>query len=219
MARKCRQCGYLNEESSERCELCGGSLVSEFSRDGHPHRVPSGLREVPGESSAPKRFAHTQLGYAGAGRDAVRAPSPPISDLGEMAGTAAIEDAVASRAATDEPGPPGRLLGHVKLVVEQGKIIGEQYLLSQPQMVIGRADPGHKSFPDIDLSAQDNDYVHRRHARILFYDLATRISVEHLGGHNPTLVNNEPVEPGELVELKLGDRLRTGRVVMRLAMA
>ncbi|MBN1945046.1 MAG: FHA domain-containing protein [Bradymonadales bacterium] len=95
-------------------------------------------------------------------------------------------------------------------------IIGEQYLLSEPRMVIGRSDPSSSIYPDIDLTGQDNEYVHRRHALLQFYDLDTRLSVEHVGGTNPTLVNNQPVEAGELVELKIGDRLRIGRVVMRL---
>ncbi len=83
---------------------------------------------------------------------------------------------------------------------------------------MGRADPETAHWPDIDLSGQDNEYVHRNHAKVQFFDLASRISVEHVGGHNPTLVNNRPVAEGESVELEPGDRLRVGRVLMRLVL-
>lgn len=135
---------------------------------------------------------------------------PPISAVGEQALDAAAYSEFETGSATRS------LLGQIKLVVEQGLIIGEQYLLSETEMLIGRADRETKSYPDIDLSGQDNEYVHRKHARVQFHDLHTRVSVEHLGGANPTLVNNVPVEDGELVELQVGDRLRVGRVVMRL---
>ena len=55
------------------------------------------------------------------------------------------------------------LLGRVKLVVEQGKILGEQFLLSDFEMMVGRYDAGSGRCPDIDLTAQDPAYVHRQH--------------------------------------------------------
>jgi hypothetical protein len=140
-----------------------------------------------------------------------------ISDLGERAvDVATATGSLRSVRPNDSTNDENSLLGNVKLVVEQGRIIGEQYLLSEPEMVIGRADTRNQSYPDIDLGGQDNEYVHRVHARLQFHDLSTRLSIEHLGGSNPTLVNNRPVDPGELVELRLGDRLRVGRVVMRV---
>jgi hypothetical protein len=108
------------------------------------------------------------------------------------------------------------LKGRVRLVVEQGQIIGEQYLLTETEMILGRIDPYNDIYPDIDLSAQDSEYVHREHARIQFHDMHTRISIEHIGGQNRTLVNNKPILKGEMVEIKLEDRVRIGRVVMRL---
>ena len=143
-----------------------------------------------------------------------------ISNLGqravEVAAAASLTGAHDAVPQDGENTAPKSLIGNVKLVVEQGLIVGEQYLLSEHEMTIGRADVQRKSYPDIDLSGQDNDYVHRVHARLQFHDLATHLSVEHLGGSNPTLVNNQPVERGELVEVNVGDRLRIGRVVMRL---
>lgn len=164
------------------------------------------------------------------------APSDPLDYSTIVADEPADQDRVGERAAEaaaaasytgDHRTPSGQtpavgaepIRGRVMLRVEQGQIIGERYLLTEASTIIGRADPETAHYPDIDLSGQDNDYVHRHHARLTFYDVDTRLSVEHIGGHNLTLVNNEPVEEGELVELCVGDRLRVGRVVMRLQRA
>jgi hypothetical protein len=164
------------------------------------------------------------------------APADPLDYSTIVADEPADQDRVGERAAEaaaaasytgDHRTPSGQtpavgaepLRGRVMLRVEQGQIIGERYLLTEASTIIGRADPETAHYPDIDLSGQDNDYVHRHHARLTFYDVDTRLSVEHIGGHNLTLVNNEPVEEGELVELCVGDRLRVGRVVMRLQRA
>jgi hypothetical protein len=201
MPPECSTCGFDNPDAAPVCALCGapglGAVPVPEREDGRP--VP--ITAV-GEEAA-HAAAHALPG---------REPRPaPLSHVGETAGIAAVsaDERLSTR--------PERLLGRLKLVVEQGLIIGEQYLLAEPEMLIGRADTTAQSYPDIDLGGQDNDYVHRVHARLQFHDLYTRLSVEHLGGANPTLVNNEPVHGGELVELFVGDRLRVGRVVMRVA--
>ena len=113
----------------------------------------------------------------------------------------------------------GRLLGRVKLVVEQGQILGEQFLLADRDIVIGRYDAGSGRCPDIDLGAQDPSYVHRMHARIRFSDAGDRIVVQDLGGRNGAYINNRPVDRNGTAPLSVGDKLRIGRVVMRLVPA
>ncbi|MCA9562167.1 MAG: FHA domain-containing protein [Myxococcales bacterium] len=114
---------------------------------------------------------------------------------------------------------PGPLRGRIKLVVEQGRIVGEQFLLTDASILLGRQDPDTAHFPDIDLTVQDPEFVHREHARLSFIDRDTRVAVEHLGGKNLTLVNKEPVGQGEQIEMLVGDHLRVGRVLMRLVSA
>ena len=208
MAMICPECGYSNGGEADFCELCTHDLREALTGPiAHPHRVPSGIHEGPvvldgsgTDQGTPKRSgtnAHPALVQASRADDSV----------GERAAAASLSGSFQL---------PDGLCGRLKLVVEQGLIIGEQYLLSELVMVIGRADPEHASYPDIDLSAQDNEYVHRQHAKLQFYDGASRLSIEHIGGHNQTLVNNSPVESGELMELLPDDRIRVGRVVMRL---
>ena len=113
----------------------------------------------------------------------------------------------------------GSLVGRVKLVVEQGKILGEQFLLSDRQVIIGRYDAGSGRCPDIDLTAQDPAYVHRQHARLEFSPNGTEITVYDMGGRNGSYVNNQLIARNGAATLHLGDKLRIGRVVLRLQTA
>ena len=111
------------------------------------------------------------------------------------------------------------LLGRVKLVVEQGKILGEQFLLSDHEMMIGRYDAGSGRCPDIDLTAQDPAYVHRQHVRIAFSSAGEAITVHDMGGRNGSYVNNKLIDRNGAARMRPGDKLRIGRVVMRLQLA
>ena len=55
----------------------------------------------------------------------------------------------------------------------------------------GRSRP-LASDPDVDLSDQDEGYVHRKHAQLKFENGA--LTVTHLGGANRTRVNNKPLD-------------------------
>jgi len=208
MARICPECGVTSPGEVDFCELCGHDLRgSATPSGGHPHRMPSGLLRVPGEADS---------GTDQGSRPIQHTEDLPVVQVQPVNKAAVGEAAARVSLSGDFTGLEGSIVGRVKLVVEQGKIIGEQYLLSESLMLIGRVDPEANFYPDIDLSGQDNEYVQRQHARIQFIDGGAKISVEHIGGHNQTLVNNSPLEVGELVELRVGDRLRVGRVVMRL---
>lgn len=111
------------------------------------------------------------------------------------------------------------LLGRVKLVVEQGKILGEQFLLSDTEMMVGRYDAGSGRCPDIDLTAQDPAYVHRQHVRISFSGAGESITVHDMGGRNGSYVNNKLIDRNGAARMRPGDKLRIGRVVMRLQLA
>ena len=115
----------------------------------------------------------------------------------------------------DTPQTPGDLKpGLVKLVVEQGQSVGAQFILNDEQIEVGREDEDEAIYPDIDLSDQDAGYVHRRHATLKFEH--GHLSVTHLGGANKTRVNNKPVADNAPTDVKLGDKLAFGKVVLRL---
>ena len=104
--------------------------------------------------------------------------------------------------------------GSVKLVVEQGMTVGKQFVLGDPEIQVGREDDDEGIYPDIDLSDQDEGYVHRRHATLNFND--GRLSATHLGGANKTRINNRPLPDNEAQPLNVGDKVSFGKVVMRV---
>lgn len=115
--------------------------------------------------------------------------------------------------------PNTGMQGRVKLVVEQGQIIGEQYLLSDAELSIGRHVPGSGYCPDIELSAQDASFVHRQHARLRFEQQGAQLFIDDLGGRNGVFVNNHAVPRLGSVALNVGDKIRIGRVVLKLLAA
>jgi len=112
--------------------------------------------------------------------------------------------------------PENDLRGRMKLVVEQGLIIGEQYLLSDNLISIGRHDVGSEYCPDIELSAQDPSYVHRRHAEITFSPSGDQARIKDLGGRNGVFVNNRALGKFGESAIQIGDRIRIGRVVLKV---
>lgn len=108
------------------------------------------------------------------------------------------------------------LRGRLKLIVEQGLIIGEQYLLSEDTISVGRHDVGSDYCPDIELSAQDPSYVHRRHAELSFSTSGDMLRIKDLGGRNGVFVNNRALKPMQDTPLRVGDRIRIGRVVLKV---
>lgn len=104
--------------------------------------------------------------------------------------------------------------GHVKMTVEQGMTIGKQFVLGDNEVLVGREDEEEQIFPDIDLSDQDEGYVHRKHAQLKFENGG--LTVTHLGGANKTRVNNKPLADNVPQAVNIGDKVSFGKVVMRV---
>ena len=104
--------------------------------------------------------------------------------------------------------------GHVKLTVEQGMTIGKQFVLGDPEILVGREDDEEGIYPDVDLSDQDEGYVHRKHAQLKFD--GGKLTVTHLGGANRTRVNNKPLDDNTPQNVNIGDKVAFGKVVMRV---
>jgi CRP-like cAMP-binding protein len=80
--------------------------------------------------------------------------------------------------------------------------------------LIGRFDPNTGIHPDIDLTEEDHNLsVSRRHARILC-EHGRYFLLEEPGVANGTFVRGERIQPGEPRELKSGDRVGFGMVVL-----
>lgn len=156
----------------------------------------------------------------------------PSSEFDHVSGTATVPDAprsgahsVSSSSQHKKPSPrassagptSGRVeVGRVKLVVEQGRILGEQFLLNDRELHIGRYDAAAGRCPDIDLTAQDPAYVHRQHVRLAFNRTGDQLMIYDMGGRNGSYLNNQLIERNGSALVQLGDKIRVGRVVMRL---
>lgn len=194
---KCPNCGHLNPPGNLACEACGADLKPAATPlPSAPILMPPA---VPATESTPfDSFVPSATSAA---------PSAPlVPPLVPVSGVA--------NGGTEAQTPGDLKQGLVKLVVEQGQSVGAQFILNDPQIEIGREDEDEAIYPDIDLSDQDAGYVHRRHATLRFDN--GHLSVTHLGGANKTRVNNKPVGDNAPTEVKLGDKIAFGKVVLRL---
>jgi pSer/pThr/pTyr-binding forkhead associated (FHA) protein len=104
---------------------------------------------------------------------------------------------------------------HARLVIERGKSVGKQFLLSSAESYIGRWDADGGVFPDVDLDSDDPEAkVSRRHARITFSDGVYLL--EDLGSTNGTFINRGKRLPkGTSQPLRDGDEIIVGKTFLR----
>ena len=86
-------------------------------------------------------------------------------------------------------------------------------------LLIGRKDNARGIFPDIDLGLYGgfDAGVSRRHAILTYADGVYR--VEDLASANGTFVNGQPVQAAAPMQLRSGDELRCGTLLMRVEIA
>jgi len=186
---KCGQCGALNPPDNLACEACGAILAG--------HHAPAAAPAVPAAVTPFDAAIATPSATPLATPEPVPAPpvAPPVFEL--------------------TPLPPGNLKpGSIKLVVEQGQTVGAQFVLGDPEILVGREDEEEEIYPDVDLSDQDAGYVHRRHATLEFVD--GNLLVTHLGGANKTRINNRPIPDHSPQPVGVGDKIAFGKVVVRV---
>jgi pSer/pThr/pTyr-binding forkhead associated (FHA) protein len=101
------------------------------------------------------------------------------------------------------------------LVIERGKSVGKQFMLSSAESHIGRWDADGGIFPDVDLDSDDPEAkVSRRHARITFID--GKYVLEDLGSTNGTFINRgKRLSPGARQPLNDGDEIIVGKTFLR----
>ena len=228
---ECPQCGAENPSDNLACEACGADLhpgsaavvtppvspVDEPLDTAPASQAVTGL-DMPATPPAPAAPAPNAPGLDSPVTTGAVSPDAPAPNAPAPDAPAPDAPAVAATSddADDNPAQtPGDLApGNVKLVVEQGQSVGAQFVLGDPEMLVGREDEDADIYPDIDLSDQDAGYVHRQHADIKFDN--GNLTVTHLGGANKTRINNKPIPDNEPSPLKLGDKVAFGKVVLRL---
>ena len=98
-------------------------------------------------------------------------------------------------------------------VVEPVRAAWEMPVARNP-MLLGRASEAEGYQPDFDMTFYDDgDYVSRRHARITKGRAGYFIA--DLGSSNGTTVNRHPLEPNRAYQLRNGDRIEVGLVVIQ----
>jgi hypothetical protein len=181
----CERCKTENLDGSQYCDECGAPL--------RPNSLPS----VP--------FVEG-FGREAEGQNGSHAPSRASQP--EVARNAA---AAANFSSSLNSGTRA----HAMLVIERGRSVGKQFLLSDVESQIGRWDADGGIFPDVDLDADDPEAkVSRRHARITLRD--EQYFVEDLGSTNGTFVNRgKRLFPGVRQALKDGDEIIVGKTFLR----
>lgn len=91
---------------------------------------------------------------------------------------------------------------------------GATFVLSAPDVIVGRSDPQRGLRPDVDLLALDpSQTVSRKHAR--FTRRTGHFYVEDMNAFNRTRVNGVQLVPHQEAEIHSGDVLRLGNVELR----
>ena len=119
----------------------------------------------------------------------------------------------AAKAASGTPIPPGAT---IKLVVQRGLKVGEEYNIFAGENFLGRAD---EKPVDVDLTFQepeDRVWCSRQHALVIYDDATGVLTVEDLNSANGTFVNRERVYPGQPKQLFVGSTVQIGTVHMRV---
>ena len=103
----------------------------------------------------------------------------------------------------------------MKLVLMLGGVAGKEFPLEEGNNLLGRWDPETGAFPEIDLEEEDVDAkVSRKHAVIEVAQGAAVI--KDAESCNGTYLNgSQKLQPGVAYQLKPGDEIIVGKVVLR----
>jgi len=182
----CDRCKTENLEGSQYCDECGAPL--------RPN-IHSGISDKPG------------LPKGSEGQNGSRAPvqsQKPEFAPGQAAAAISFSSSLNPSAKA-----------HARLVIERGRSVGKQFMLSESDSQIGRWDADGGIFPDVDLDSDDPEAkVSRRHARITLRD--GQYFLEDLGSTNGTFVNRgKRLPPGYRQPLRDGDEIIVGKTFLR----
>jgi len=182
----CDRCKTENLEGSQYCDECGAPLRPNLGQN---------ISDTSGLSKAPD------------GQNGSRAPAPskkPEFVPGQAAAAISLSSSLNS---STKP--------HARLVIERGRSVGKQFMLSDSDSQIGRWDADGGIFPDVDLDADDPEAkVSRRHGRITLRD--GQYFLEDQGSTNGTFVNRgKRLPPGYRQPLRDGDEIIVGKTFLR----
>jgi hypothetical protein len=183
----CERCKTENLDGAQYCDECGAPLRP----NSRPELNPSKANQLRAESDG-QNGSHSPS----------QIPQPELAS-----GNAAAVNRSSSLGSKDNP--------HAKLIIERGKSIGKQFLLSGAESQIGRWDADGGIFPDVDLDSDDPEAkISRRHARIVLNE--GKHFLEDLGSTNGTFINRgKRLSPGARQLLNDGDEIIVGKTFLR----
>ena len=211
----CPSCRTPHVQGTLFCEQCGSSLIGVVPVDtsaSEPWTPATEASAVAGsESGGASGSAGAAAPPANGNAAAVVAPTENLE--AEAPGTLPLPATIAPESGRLVTGTvPTRLR---VLVLNTGRLTD---WIEEDVIHVGRLDRSAGVFPEIDLENDGghNAGVSRRHVRILrqpdgYY-------VEDLGSINGTFLNRRRLSPGAPAELKDGDELRLGNIVLRVVL-
>lgn len=143
----------------------------------------------------------------------------PICGFDNLEGTAYCDDCGTRLPPDDMPSPSAPPTNAEAIQpVEEVKLIvtatGNEFLISQDIVLLGRESVPDSIFPEIDLTPDDPEgYVSRRHAQIQRQD--KQYTIIDLDSTNGTFVNNKRLSKDTPNPLTNGDEIRVGKTVLK----
>ncbi|MGQ9462966.1 MAG: double zinc ribbon domain-containing protein [Candidatus Fervidibacter sp.] len=207
MPIKCPQCGTENLDGALFCDECGASLTDVAAAQPSEPAAAEAAPAEPTPKVAPSKAAPQVVG-------ALKCPScghenPPDARFCENCGATLTVPAGASvePAVEAPPAPPVAPVAAL-IITETGVELPLDF--SKGEVLIGRADPVSRVFPDVDLTPHGGYEagVSRKHCRIL--KQGDQFLVEDLQSTNGTKLNGQFIPPNQPHPLKDGDMLELG---------
>lgn len=210
----CPSCNANVRPGDAYCDHCGVNLP-QFAWASAQGAAPGGIKcpgcgteNLPGSLYCdncgmllPTVDTSKLVGAAGPGQGG--GEDPAVIGNGAISGAAAPANGAVPLAA----GVTGRF-------VVNGSNYSFDFPSGKPELLIGRAEPDSRYFPDIDTVPAGGEAagVSRRHAKLT--TTGGRVYIEDLGSTNFTFVNRQRLQAGQRVPLNPGDEVRLGRLVM-----
>lgn len=206
MPIKCPQCGTENLDGALFCDECGASLT-EVTGVQPSEPAEAAPAEVAPAEAAPAEAVPPVVG-------ALKCPScghenPPDARFCENCGAALTAPAGApTPTPTPIEAPPVAAPPAALVIADTGTEIPLDF--SKGEVLIGRADPVSRVFPDVDLTPHGGYEagVSRKHCRII--KQGDQFFVEDLQSTNGTKLNGRFIPPNQPQPLKDGDTLELG---------
>jgi FHA domain len=145
-------------------------------------------------------------------------PHPTTGEMLAIEGAATILSKPPGEPSAQAPGSAGEETSYsteesvyARLCCEENGAEKQQFLITEPNVIIGRADPKRGLRPDIDLTALDPKMtVSRQHARIRYAE--TFFYIEDLKSRNKTRLGELTLAPLKPEMLQHGDVVQFGAV-------